>query len=156
MADTQTAPRAMKPITGFKKKLMDIVKEQEDLVIASYRRQGISRRRLRLSGRLGVERPKAERAIGRKLIVSDGYAEQLFQSLCDERFLRPTERGLFTLSEEAIEAIARALQRRGYVREAIRRLLRRELAKRGFTRSLGEHRPPRRTRAIPPIIGYFK
>jgi len=143
-------------LSGFKKKLLDVVKDAEDVKIAYYRRKRISRRALRLAGKLGVDEDEGVGAIRRKILVSPEYASELLHTLHDERFLSKTKLDKYTLSQEAIESMARELQKRGYVRAAVRRILRRQLAKRGYIRALREHKAPRKTTIIPPIIGYFR
>ena len=146
----------VKKLTGFKKKILDIIKELEDREIAFYRRKRIPRRSLRLAGKLGAEENIAIGAIRRRVLVSPEYAKSVLRSLCNENFLSRTKLDKYTLSQEAIESIARELQKRGYLRDAVRRLLRRDLAKRGYIKALSEHKAPRKTTIIPPIIGYFK
>ena len=146
----------LKKLTGFKKKLLDIIKSAEDVQIAYYKRKHISRRALRFAGKLGVDENEGIGAIRRKILVSPEYASELLRTLRDENFLSKTKLDKYTLSHEAVESIAYLLRKRGYVRAAVRRLLRRDLAKRGYIEALREHKPPRKTRIIPPIIGYFK
>lgn len=146
----------MKKLTGFKKKLLDIIKDAEDVQIAYYKRKRIPRKVLRLAGKVGVNKDEGIEAIRRRILVSPEYGRELLHTLCDENLLSKTKLDKYTLSQEAIESIARELQKRGYLRDAVRRLLRRDLAKRGYIKALREHKPPRKTRVIPPIIGYFK
>ena len=143
-------------LTGFKKKLLDIIKNAEDVEIAYYKRKHISRRALRLTGKLGVDENEGIQTIRRKILVSPEYARELLHTLHDENLLSKTKLDKYTLSKEAIESIAYLLRKRGYVRRAVWRLLRRDLAKRGFIEGLREHKPPRKNTIIPPIVGYFK
>lgn len=146
----------VKKLTGFKRKLLDIIKDAEDVQIAYYKRKKIPRRTLRLAGKLGVDEDEGIEAIRRKILVSPEYACELLHTLHNENLLSRTKLDKYTLSQEAIESIAYALRKRGYLRVAVKRLLRRVLAKRGYIEALREHKPPRRTTIIPPIIGYFK
>ena len=146
----------LKKLSGFKKKLLDIVKGLEDVQIAYYKRKKISRRALRLAGKLGVDEDEGIEAIRRKILVSPEYGRELLYTLRDENLLSKSKLDKYTISQEAIESIAYELRKRGYVRAAVARILRRDLAKRGYIEALREHKAPRKTRAIPPIVGYFK
>ena len=146
----------IRKLTGFQKKLLDIIKNAEDTQIAYYKRKHISRRSLRFAGKLGVDEEEGVRAIRGKILVRPEYARELLLTLCDKNLLSKTKLDKYTLSQEAIESMAYQLRKRGYVRAAVTRILRRNLAKRGFIRALREHKPPGKTRAIPPIVGYFK
>ena len=146
----------IKKLTGFQKTLLGIIKSAEDAQIAYYRRKHISRRALRFAGKLGVDEDEGVRAIRGKILVRPEYARELLYSLCKESLLSKTKLNKYTLSQEAIESIGYLLRKRGYVRAAVARTLRRDLAKRGFIKALREHKPPRKTRAIPPIVGYFR
>ncbi len=146
----------IKKLTGFKKALLDMIKSAEDTQIAYYKRKHISRRSLRFAGKLGVDEDEGIGAIRRKILVRPEYARELLHTLCDENLLSKTRLDKYTLSQEAIESMAYELRKRGYVRAAVTRILRRNLAKRGFIRALREHKPPSKTRLIPPIVGYFK
>ena len=146
----------IKKLTGFQKTLLDMVRSAEDVQIAYYRRKHISRRALRFAGKLGVDEDEGVGAIRRKILVSPKYALELLHALHDENLLSKTKLDKYTLSQEAIESVGYLLRRRGYIRSAVSRLLRRDLAKRGFIKALREHKPPRKTTVIPPIIGYFK
>ncbi len=146
----------IKKLTGLQKKVLDIIKSGEDAQIAYYRRRHISRRALRFAGKLGVDEDQGVGAIRHKILVRPEYAKELLQTLCDENLLSKTKLDKYGLSQEAVESMAYLLRRRGYVRAAVSRILRRDLAKRGFIEALREHKPPRKTRAIPPIVGYFR
>ena len=146
----------IRKLTGFQKRLLDIIKSAEDTQIAYYRRRHISRRALRFAGKLGVDEGEGVGAIRRKILVRPEYARELLQTLCDENLLSKTKLDKYGLSQEAVESMAYLLRKRGYVRAAVSRILRRDLAKRGFIEALREHKPPRKTRAIPPIVGYFR
>lgn len=146
----------LKKLTGFKKKLLDIISNAENVQIAYCKRKHISRRLLRLTGKLGVDEDEGVEAIRRKILVSAENSRELLHTLHNENFLSKTKLGKYTLSQEALESIAYELQKRGYVMAAVRRLLRRDLAKRGYIEALREHKPPRKTTIIPPIVGYFK
>lgn len=150
------AKAKVKKITGFQKRLLDIVRDAEDVKIAYYKRRHVRRSSLRVMGRLGVEENEGVTAIRRRILVSPDYALELLVKLLDDGFLSKTKLDLYTLSETAIESISRELERRGYVRAAVRRILRRQLAKRGYIQALREHRAPTRTHVLPPIIGYFR
>ena len=143
-------------LTGLQKKLLDTIKSAEDAQIAYYRRKHISRRSLRFAGKLGVDEDEGIGAIRRKILVRPEYARELLHTLCDEHLLSKTKLDKYILSQEAVESMAYLLRRRGYVRSAVSRILRRDLAKRGFIEALREHKPPRKTRVIPPIVGYFR
>lgn len=146
----------LKRLTGFKKKLLDIIRDMENVQIAYYKSKKIPKRLLRLTGKLGLDEDEGVGAIRRKILVSPDYAGELLHALHDEHLLSKTKLGKYTLSQEALESIAYELQKRGYVMAAVRRLLRRDLAKRGYIEALREHKPPRKTTIIPPIVGYFK
>ena len=146
----------IKKLTGLQKKLLAIIKSAEDVQIAYYKRRHISRRALRFAGKLGVDEDEGVGAIRRKILVRPEYARELLHTLCDENLLSKTKLDKYILSQEAVESMAYLLRRRGYVRSAVSRILRRDLAKRGFIEALREHKAPRKTRVIPPIVGYFK
>jgi len=146
----------IRKLTGFQKRLLDVIKSAEDMQIAYYKRKHISRRALRYAGKLGVDEDEGIRAIRRKILVRPEYAQELLHTLCDKHLLSRTKLDKYTLSQEAIESMAYQLQKRGYVKAAVTRILRRNLAKRGFIRALQEHKAPTKTKIIPPIVGYFK
>jgi len=143
-------------LTGLQKRLLDTIKSAEDAQIAYCRRKHISRRALRFAGKLGVDEDEGAGAIRRKILVRPEYALELLHTLCDEHLLSRTKLDKYTLSQEAIESMGYLLQKRGYVGAAVSRILRRDLAKRGFIEALREHKAPRKTRVIPPIVGYFR
>lgn len=145
-----------KKLSGFKKKLLDIIKHAEDAKIAFYKRKRISRRALRTAGKLGVDEEEGTGAIRRRLLVPPGYACELLHALHDESLLSKSKLGKYMLSRTAMESMAYELRKRGYVRAVVWRLLRQDLAKRGYIETLREHKPPGKSRIIPPIIGYFK
>ena len=146
----------VKKITGFQKKLLDIITDAENVQIAFYKRKKIPRRSLRLAGKIGVDEDEGVEVIIRKILVSPEYGRELLHMLHDENFLTRTKLDKYTLSQEAIEGIAYQLRKRGYLRAAVRRLLRRTLAKRGYIEALREHKAPSKTKIIPPIIGFFR
>ncbi len=146
----------IRKLTGFQKRLLDIIKSAEDVQMAYYKRRHISRSALRFAGKLGVDEDQGVGAIRRKILVRPEYARELLQALSDENLLSRTKLDKYTLSREAVESMGYLLRRRGYVRAAVARILRRDLAKRGFIEALREHKAPRKTRAIPPIVGYFR
>ncbi len=146
----------VKRLTGFKRKLLDIIRDAEDVQIAYCKRKHISRRLLRITGKLGLDEDEGVSAIRRKILVSPEYSRELMHTLHDENLLSKTKLGKYTLSREALESIAYELRKRGFVRAAVNRILRGDLARRGYIEALREHRPPRKTTIIPPIVGYFK
>ena len=146
----------VRKITGFQKKALDRVKEAEDAVMRQLRRRHYSVRAMRRSGRVGIEEDKAVSFFHRRMLVSEEYARDILKSLYDKGLLTRTKHDLYALSQSALESIGYLLRKRGYVSEAVRKILRRELASRGYIRELAEHRAPTRTKVLPPIIGYFK
>lgn len=146
----------LKKLTGLEKKLLDIISEAENAQIAYYKRKKIPKRVLRLTGELGVDEDKAIEAIRRGILVSPEYASELLHSLHSKGLLSKTKLGKYGLSQKALEDIAYNLRKRGYIRVAVNRLLRKDLSKRGYIKALREHKPPRKTTTIPPIVGYFK
>ena len=146
----------VRKMTGFQKKALDGVKEAEDAVMRQLRRKRYSVRAMRRSGRVGIEEDKAVELLRRSMLVSEEYARDILKSLYDKGLLTRTHHDLYAMSQSAIESVGYLLRKRGYISEAVRKILRRELASRGYIRELAEHRAPTRTKVLPPIIGYFK
>lgn len=146
----------LKRLTGFERKLLDIIKNAEDVQIAYCKRKNIPRRLLQLTGKLGLNEDEGVGAIRRKILVSPEYSRELLHTLHNENLLSKTKLDKYTLSREALERIAYELRKIGYVRTAVNRILRGDLAKRGYIEALREHKTPRKTTIIPPIVGYFK
>ncbi|MEE8300136.1 MAG: hypothetical protein V3R28_02385 [Desulfatiglandales bacterium] len=146
----------IKKITGFDKRAIDRIREAEDAVMRHLRRKHYSVRAMRRSGRVGIGEDEAVNFFHRRMLISEEYAREILQSLHEKGFLTKTKYDLYALSQSAIESIGYLLRKRGYVSEAVRKILRRELASRGYIRELAEHKAPSRTKALPPIIGYFK
>jgi len=143
-------------ISGFQKKALDEIKEAEDVVMRQLRRRHYSLRAMRYSGRVGIAEDKMVGLFHRRFLISEEYARDILKSLCDKGLLTRTKLDLYSLSQSAIESVGYLLRKRGYVSEAVRKILRRELASRGYIKELAEHKAPRRTHVLPPIIGYFK
>ncbi|ODS30608.1 MAG: hypothetical protein SCARUB_04277 [Candidatus Scalindua rubra] len=143
-------------VTGFEKRTLDRVKEAEDAVMRQLRRRHYSVRAMRRSGRVGIGEDEVVNLFHRRMLISEEYARDILKSLYDKGFLTKTKYDLYALSQSAIESIGYLLRKRGYVSEAVRKILRRELASRGYIRELAEHKAPTRTKVLPPIIGYFK
>ena len=145
----------VKRVTGFEKRAIDRVRKAEDAVMRQLRRKRYSVRAMRRSGRVGIGEDEAVKFFHRRMLISEEYAREVLQSLYEKGLLTRTRYDLYALSQSAIESIGYLLRKRGYVSEAVRKILRRELASRGYIRELAEHKAPRRTKALPPIIGYF-
>ncbi len=146
----------VKKMTGFQKRVLDTVKGAEDAVMRQLRRRRYSVRAMRQSGRVGIGEDEVVNLFHRRMLVSEQYARDILTSLYDKGLLTKTKHDLYALSQSAIESIGYLLRKRGYVSEAVRKILRRELASRGYIRELAEHRAPTRTKVLPPIIGYFR
>ncbi len=146
----------IKKITGFEKRTLDTVKEAEDVIMRQLRRRHYSVRAMRRSGRVGIGEEEAVSFFHKRMLISEEYAREILKSLYDKGLLTSTRYDLYALSQSSIESIGYLLRKRGYVSEAVRKILRRELASRGYIRELAEHRTPKRTKVLPPIIGYFK
>ena len=146
---------AAQKLSGFENRLLNVIKKSEDNKIRYYRRRGYSRRALRMSGKLGMKNFEVQRVISSELLVGEEYAESVFQSLYEKKFLDKSKLDFYSLSHQALEAMALVLRKRGVWGAAVIKILRRELASRGMTRELRTHQSPKRTRVIPPIIGHF-
>lgn len=151
--------KAVPKISGLENRVLHTIKKSEDSKIRQYRRRGYSRRVLRAIGKMGMKDFEIQRVISSQLLVRPKYAESIFQSLYDKKFFDKSKLHFYSLSPNALTALALVLRRRGLWGPAVIKILRRDLTSRGMTKELrkelGVHQPSRRTRVIPPIIGHF-
>ena len=146
---------AAQKLSGLENRLLNVIKKSEDNKIRYYRRRGYSRRALRMSGKLGMKNFEVQRVISSELLVGEEYAESVFQSLYEKKFLDKSKLNFYSVNSQALEAMALVLRRKGVCVAAVIKILCRNLASRGMIRELRTHQSPRRTRVIPPIIGHF-
>ena len=93
------------------------VKTLEQARIAPILRQGISRRRLRLEGRMGVDEKTCKTAVGRKIGLSPEYAGKLLRSLAEDGVLAwMPEAKRYTVTEAGDNALVSAFRHRGFTR----------------------------------------
>ena len=146
---------AVQKLSGFENRILNTLKKSEDSKIRQYRRRGYPRRVLRAIGKMGMKDFEIQRVISSQLLVREEYAASVFQLLSDKGFFDKSKLDYYSLNPKALEAMALVLRKRGLWGPAVIKILRRDLVSRGMTRELKTHRPPKRTKAIPPIIGHF-
>ncbi|MFQ5902147.1 MAG: hypothetical protein ACE5JO_00495 [Candidatus Binatia bacterium] len=110
-------------MTPLNMQALQIMKELEDARLAPLRRKGVSRRKLRLDGMLGVDVHTCQEALSRKMGISHDYAQSLCHALCEDGFLVRTEAGRYTFTPKAIEAMVKDLSKRSFRRGTVETLL---------------------------------
>ena len=96
------------------------VKTLEQARIAPILREGVSRRRLCLEGRMGVDEEPCKAAIARRFGLSTEYAGKLLRTLADDGLLAwVPETGRYTVTEAGDKALKSEFRRRGFTKGSV-------------------------------------
>jgi len=111
-------------VSAMNVQVVKTVKTLEQARIAPILRQGISRRRLRLEGRMGVDEEACKTAVGRKIGLSPEYAGKVLRALADDGVLAwMPEVKRYTVTEAGDKALVSEFRRRGFTKGSVKTII---------------------------------
>ena len=111
-------------ISAMSVQVVKTVKTLEQTRIAPTLREGVSRRRLRLEGRMGVDEETCKVAVGRKIGLSPEYAGKLLCALADDGLLHwMPQAKRYTVTESGDKALVSEFRRRGFTGSSVKTIV---------------------------------
>ena len=111
-------------ISAMNVQVVKTVKTLEEARIAPTLREGVSRRRLRLEGRMGVDEETCKTAVGRRIGLSPEFAGNLLRALADDGLLAwmpQTKR--YTVTEAGDKSLVSEFRRRGFTKGSVKTII---------------------------------
>ena len=111
-------------VNAMNVQVVKTIKTLEEARIAPILREGVSRRRLRLEGRMGVDEETCKTAVGRKIGLSPEYAGKQLRALADDGLLAwMPEVKRYTVTEAGDKALISEFRRRGFTRGSVKTII---------------------------------
>ena len=111
-------------VSAMDVQVVKTVKTLEQARIAPILREGLTRRRLRLEGRMGVDEEACKTAVGRKIGLSPQYAGKLLQTLAERGLLAwMPQVKRYTVTEAGDKALVSEFRHRGFTRGSVKTIV---------------------------------
>ncbi len=111
-------------ISAMNVQVVKTVKTLEQTRIAPTLREGVSRRRLRLEGRMGVGEETCKIAVGCMIGLSPEYSGKMLRALADDGLLAwMPQVKRYTVTEAGDKALVSEFRRRGFTKGSVKTII---------------------------------